>query len=45
MLRLGETKLALDSAVTGEDGDKRVEKEMKASLLRTLRLQLVEDGG
>lgn len=47
MLRLGETKLALDEAVAGEseevDGDRgttRQEKEIKKSLLSQLRKQL-----
>ncbi|KAI6002712.1 SNF2 family N-terminal domain-containing protein [Pisolithus albus] len=47
MLRLGETKLALDEAVAGEgedgDGDKgesAQEKEMKMSLMNVLRKQL-----
>lgn len=47
MLRLGETKLALDEAVAGEgedgDGDKgenTQEKEMKMSLMNVLRKQL-----
>lgn len=47
MLRLGETKLALDEAVAGEseevDGDKgasRQEKEVKKSLMAQLRKQL-----
>jgi SWI/SNF-related matrix-associated actin-dependent regulator 1 of chromatin subfamily A len=47
MLRLGETKLALDEAVAGEseeaEGDKgasRQEKEIKKSLMSELRKQL-----
>lgn len=47
MLRLGETKLALDEAVAGEseevDGDKgasKQEKEVKKSLMAQLRKQL-----
>lgn len=48
MLRLGETKLALDEAVAG-DGDKNddtaPEREMKVSLLKSLRKQYeMEDG-
>jgi SWI/SNF-related matrix-associated actin-dependent regulator 1 of chromatin subfamily A len=47
MLRLGETKLALDEAVAGDneeaDGDKgesKQEKEIKISLMNVLRKQL-----
>ncbi|KAF8345876.1 SNF2 family N-terminal domain-containing protein [Amanita rubescens] len=44
MLRLGQTKLALDEAVAGDTDDKggesAPEREMKTSLLRTLRQQL-----
>lgn len=47
MLRLGETKLALDEAVAGDgeeaDGDtgeSAQEKEMKISLMNVLRKQL-----
>ncbi|KZT28957.1 hypothetical protein NEOLEDRAFT_1175297 [Neolentinus lepideus HHB14362 ss-1] len=49
MLRLGETKLALDDAVAGdtEDGDSKgeskVEKEAKISLMNTLRNKLERD--
>lgn len=42
MLRLGETKLALDEAVAGdadEKGDSEPEREMKTSLMNTLRQQ------
>jgi len=42
MLRLGETKLALDEAVAGdaeEKGDSEPEREMKISLMNTLRQQ------
>jgi SWI/SNF-related matrix-associated actin-dependent regulator 1 of chromatin subfamily A len=42
MMRLGETKLALDEAVAGEGngaGDEETEKEVKISLLTTLRRQ------
>lgn len=52
MLRLGETKLALDEAVAGEseevDGDKgasRQEKEVKKSLMGQLRKQLERQDG
>jgi SWI/SNF-related matrix-associated actin-dependent regulator 1 of chromatin subfamily A len=52
MLRLGETKLALDEAVAGEseevDGDKgasRQEKEVKKSLMGQLRRQLERQDG
>lgn len=44
MLRLGQTKLALDEAVAGEDGDSNAEKVMKASLMSTLRKQFVDSG-
>ena len=43
ILRLGETKLALDEAVAGdaeEKDDGTSERAMKTSLLNTLRLQL-----
>lgn len=47
MLRLGETKLALDEAVAGdgeemdgERGESKQEKEMKMSLMNVLRKQL-----
>uniref|UniRef100_A0A8H7Y3D4 DNA helicase n=1 Tax=Psilocybe cubensis TaxID=181762 RepID=A0A8H7Y3D4_PSICU len=47
MLRLGETKLALDEAVAG-DGDETdgsaPEREMKVSLLKTLRKQYEMEG-
>lgn len=42
MLRLGETKLALDEAVAGdteEKGENEPEREMKTSLMNTLRQQ------
>ena len=42
MLRLGETKLALDEAVAGdveEKGESEPEREMKVSLMNTLRQQ------
>ncbi|KAG0707327.1 SNF2 family N-terminal domain-containing protein [Suillus ampliporus] len=52
MLRLGETKLALDEAVAGEseevDGDKgtsKQEKEIKKSLMGELRRQLERQDG
>ncbi|KAG1732213.1 SNF2 family N-terminal domain-containing protein [Suillus paluster] len=52
MLRLGETKLALDEAVAGEseeaDGDKgasKQEKEIKKSLMGQLRKQLERQEG
>jgi len=51
MLRLGETKLALDEAVAGErEGDEKgesaPEKEMKMSLMNTLRQQFeMQQGG
>lgn len=43
MLRLGETKLALDEAVAGDTGEKEdgaPERAMKTSLLNALRQQL-----
>lgn len=47
MLRLGETKLALDNAVAGDaeeqQGDSVPDKEMKTSLLRVLRQQADEE--
>jgi hypothetical protein len=43
MLRLAETKLALDSAVAGEDGDSRAEKIMKQSLMSQLRKQFQDE--
>jgi SWI/SNF-related matrix-associated actin-dependent regulator of chromatin subfamily A containing DEAD/H box 1 len=42
MLRLGETKLALDEAVAGnaeEKDDSAPEREMKMSLMKALRQQ------
>ncbi|KAJ7783239.1 SNF2 family N-terminal domain-containing protein [Mycena metata] len=50
MLRLGETKLALDEAVAGDteekgDVESAPEREMKTSLLAVLRQQFAEDGG
>jgi SWI/SNF-related matrix-associated actin-dependent regulator 1 of chromatin subfamily A len=51
MLRLGETKLALDEAVAGdsdetnEKGEDEYEKEMKASLMNVLRKQLASQHG
>lgn len=47
MLALGMTKLALDEAVAGEEGDERVEREMKTSLMNVVRRKLEdlkEDG-
>ena len=43
MLRLGQTKLALDEAVAGDGGEhvgEDVERKMKTSLMSTLRKQL-----
>ncbi|KAJ7072728.1 SNF2 family DNA-dependent ATPase [Mycena amicta] len=47
MLRLGETKLALDEAVAGdsEDNESAPEQEMKKSLLETLRQQFTAGDG
>lgn len=42
IMQLGQTKLALDEAVAGEDNDK-IEKVMKDSLMNTLRKQLLEN--
>ncbi|RXW25623.1 hypothetical protein EST38_g264 [Candolleomyces aberdarensis] len=46
MLRLGETKLALDEAVAGDPdgkGESAPEREMKTSLMKVLRRQLEKD--
>ncbi len=46
MLRLGETKLALDEAVAGEGdekGESAPEREMKMSLMKSLRQQFEEE--
>lgn len=45
MLRLGETKLALDEAVAGdgEDDESAPEKAMKSSLMSVLRKQFEKD--
>ncbi|KZS98307.1 hypothetical protein SISNIDRAFT_481063 [Sistotremastrum niveocremeum HHB9708] len=46
MLKLGQTKLALDEAVAGEDnerGESNAEKIMKSTLMNTLRQQLAEE--
>jgi len=43
MLRLGQTKLALDEAVAGDGGEQvgeDIERKMKTSLMSTLRKQL-----
>lgn len=40
MLQLGMTKLALDEAVAGEEGEERVEQEMKTSLMNVVRRKL-----
>jgi len=48
MLRLGETKLALDEAVAGdteEPGEAAPEREMKTSLMNVLRQQFEEQQG
>lgn len=42
MLALGQTKLALDEAVAGEEGDERVEREIKTSLMNVVRKKLEE---
>lgn len=40
MLSLGLTKLALDEAVAGEEGEEKVEREMKTSLMNVVRKKL-----
>ncbi|EKM54402.1 uncharacterized protein PHACADRAFT_97789 [Phanerochaete carnosa HHB-10118-sp] len=40
MLELGMTKLALDEAVAGEEGEEKVEREMKTSLMNVVRKRL-----
>ena len=43
MLELGRTKLALDDAVAGEEeGEEKVEREMKTSLMNVVRKKLEE---
>ena len=43
MLELGLTKLALDEAVAGdEDGEERIEREVKTSLMNVVRKKLEE---
>ena len=45
MLELGRTKLALDEAVAGdEEGEERIETEMKTSLMNVVRKKLEDDG-
>ncbi|KAF9070555.1 P-loop containing nucleoside triphosphate hydrolase protein [Rhodocollybia butyracea] len=46
MLKLSEMKLALDEAVAGDDekGESAPEREMKASLMSTLRRQFEKEG-
>ena len=43
MLALGMTKLALDEAVAGEEGEEKVEREMKTSLMNVVRKKLEVD--
>lgn len=43
MLELGKMKLALDEAVAGEEGEERLEKEMKTSLMNVVRKKLEVD--
>lgn len=48
MLKLGETKLALDEAVAGdpdEKGESAPEREMKMSLMNVLRQQFAKQEG
>lgn len=48
MLKLGETKLALDEAVAGdteEKGESAPEREMKTSLMNVLRQQFEKQQG
>lgn len=40
MLSLGLTKLALDEAVAGEEGEEKVEREIKTSLMNVVRKKL-----
>ena len=40
MLQLGQTKLALDEAVAGEEGEEKYEHEMKTSLMNVVRKKL-----
>jgi len=42
MLRLGRTKLALDEAVAGEQSNEKAEEVMKASLMSTLRQEVID---
>jgi len=42
MLRLGRTKLALDEAVAGEHSNEKAEEVMKASLMSTLRQEVID---
>jgi len=42
MLRLGRTKLALDEAVAGENSNEKAEEVMKASLMSTLRQEVID---
>jgi len=44
MLALGQTKLALDEAVAGEEGEEKVEREIKTSLMNVVRKKLEETG-
>jgi SWI/SNF-related matrix-associated actin-dependent regulator of chromatin subfamily A containing DEAD/H box 1 len=43
ILELGKMKLALDDAVAGEEGEERVEQEMKTSLMNVVRKKLEVD--
>ncbi|KAI0699558.1 SNF2 family N-terminal domain-containing protein [Cytidiella melzeri] len=43
ILELGKMKLALDEAVAGEEGEERVEQEMKTSLMNVVRKKLEVD--
>ncbi|KAI0070185.1 hypothetical protein K474DRAFT_1670351 [Panus rudis PR-1116 ss-1] len=44
MLELGMTKLALDEAVAGEEGEEKIEREMKTSLMNVVRKKLEGNG-
>lgn len=45
MLELGRTKLALDEAVAGEEGDDdRIQREIKTSLMNVVRKKLEDTG-
>ncbi|KAI0093055.1 SNF2 family N-terminal domain-containing protein [Irpex rosettiformis] len=43
ILELGKMKLALDEAVAGEEGEERIEQEMKTTLMNVVRKKLEVD--